>query len=200
MELLLDPNVAYLLLMLGFIVALFALAAPGTGFLETGALLVLAIAAYGVYQIGINVWGLIVLIIGLVPFVYAVRRPNNKLFLVLGVLGIAIGSAYLFPTYGLMPAVNPLLALVTSIILGVFVWLVAWKVILAAKRAPIQNPDNVIGMVGVAKTAISETGSVQVGGELWSAHSDKMIPAGKHVQVVSRNGFNLEVIEEKQTK
>jgi len=200
MELLLDPNVAYLLLMLGFIVALFALAAPGTGILEAGALLVLAVAGYSVYQLGVNLWGLIVLVVSLVPFVYAVRKPNNKLFLVLGVLGIAIGSAYLFPTYGFLPAVNWLLALVTSIVLGVFVWLVAWKVILAAGRAPIQNPDNVVGMVGVAKTAISETGSVQVGGELWSAHSDKMIPAGKHVQVVSRSGFTLEVIEEKQAK
>ena len=54
MEPFLDPNVAYLLLMLGFIVALFALAAPGTGFLEAGAMLVLAVAAYAVYQLGLT--------------------------------------------------------------------------------------------------------------------------------------------------
>jgi membrane-bound serine protease (ClpP class) len=200
MEPFLDPNVAYLLLMLGFIVALFALAAPGTGFLEAGAMLVLAVAAYAVYQLGVNLWGLIVLVISLVPFVYAVRKPKSKVFLIIGVLGIAIGSAYLFPTDGFLPAVNWLLALVTSVILGVFVWFVAWKVIQAAERKPLQNPDYIIGKVGVAKSTISETGSVQVGGELWSARSAKTIPAGKRVQVISRDGFTLEVVEERQTK
>jgi membrane-bound serine protease (ClpP class) len=200
MEPFLDPNVAYLLLMLGFIVALFALAAPGTGFLEAGAMLVLAVAAYAVYQLGVNLWGLIVLVISLVPFVYAVRKPKSKVFLIIGVLGIAIGSAYLFPTYGFLPAVNWLLALVTSVILGVFVWFVAWKVIQAAERKPLQNPDYIICKVGVAKSTISETGSVQVGGELWSARSAKTIPAGKRVQVISRDGFTLEVVEERQTK
>ena len=103
-----------ILLMLGIIVALFALAAPGTGILEAGAMLVLAVAAYAVYQLGVNLWGLIVLIISLVPFVYAVRKPKRKVFLILGVLGIAVGSAYLFPTNGFLPAVNWLLAIITS--------------------------------------------------------------------------------------
>jgi len=200
MELLLDPNVAYILLMLGIIVAIFALAAPGTGILEAGALMVLAVAAYAVYQLGVNLWGLIILIISLVPFVYAIRKPKGRAFLILGVLGIAVGSAYLFPTSGFLPSVNPFLSIITSALLGVFVWFVAVKVIMAAERKPLQNPDYIIGKVGVAKSAISDSGSVQVGGELWSARSVKVIPAGKYVQVISRDGFTLEVGEEKQTK
>jgi membrane-bound ClpP family serine protease len=48
-------------------------------------------------------------------------------------------------------------------------------------------------MVGEAKTNIHQEGSVQVDGELWTAHSEEMIPIGSRVRVVDRNGFMLVV-------
>ena len=195
MALLLNPNVAYLFLMLGILVAMFALISPGTNILEFTALFLLAVAGYAISQLGVNPWGLIILLVSLVPFIYAIRKPNSRFFLILGVFGLAVGSAYLFPTKGYTPAVNWLLALTSSTLLGVYVWLVVWKVIVATKKKPFQNPDYVIGKIGMTKNTISHSGSVQVDGELWSAHSEKVIPAGKRVKVINRNGLILDVVE-----
>jgi membrane-bound serine protease (ClpP class) len=50
-----------------------------------------------------------------------------------------------------------------------------------------------IGSIGEAKTEINDEGSVQVGGELWSARSDQAIPLGARVRVIAREGFILKV-------
>jgi membrane-bound ClpP family serine protease len=57
-----------------------------------------------------------------------------------------------------------------------------------------------IGQTGEAKTRVREEGSVQVAGELWSARSDKPVPAGSRVRVVSREGFVLVVALDDQSK
>jgi membrane-bound serine protease (ClpP class) len=58
---------------------------------------------------------------------------------------------------------------------------------------PVHDLEGLIGATGVAKSTISEEGSVQVAGELWSAKSDEVIPEGSQVRVVGREGFDLKV-------
>ena len=58
---------------------------------------------------------------------------------------------------------------------------------------PSHDMDALIGMVGEARTKIHAEGSVYIGGELWSARSEKSIPAGSSVRVVRREGFSLVV-------
>ncbi len=67
MEIILDPNVAYLLIVIGFILTIFAILTPGTGIFEVGAVIVLGLAAWRVLELEINVWALIVLVAGIVP-------------------------------------------------------------------------------------------------------------------------------------
>jgi membrane-bound ClpP family serine protease len=112
---LVDPNIAYLLLMVGSILLMMAIVTPGTHLLEGGALMMLALAGYEVFRLGFNFWALLVLIISLVPFIYATRKPGRTWALVLSILGLIVGSLYLFPGSGLLPAVNPVLAVVISI-------------------------------------------------------------------------------------
>lgn len=64
MEIILDPNVAYLLIVVGFILTIFAILTPGTGIFEVGAVIVLGLAAWRVLELEINVWALIVLVGG----------------------------------------------------------------------------------------------------------------------------------------
>src|SRR5512135_1053286 len=96
MEILVDPNVAYLLLVVGFVLAIMALFSPGTGVLEVGALFVLFLAGWEISQLPINLWALIVLILGVVPFIIAVRKSRNLVFLVIALVAFVVGSAYLF--------------------------------------------------------------------------------------------------------
>jgi len=200
MNILLDPNVAYLLLLAGTLLGLLALVTPGTGALEIGALFCLLLAGYALTQLEFNLWALVLLILGIVPFIYAIRKPKRELYLALSILLLVIGSAYLFSGDGWTPAVNPFLAVVASLLYAGFLWLVIRKSMQAFLAPPTHDLGALIGQVGEAKTKIHNEGSIQVGGELWSAHSEDPIPAGSLVRVVSRDGFILGVEKELSTK
>jgi membrane-bound serine protease (ClpP class) len=200
MDFLLNPNFAYFLLVIGTITLMMALLTPGTYLLEGTALLLLAGAGYEIYRLGFNLWALVVLVVSLAPFVYAVRTPKWRIFLGVSLLCFIIGSVYLFPSTGLIPAVNPILAVVVSVLAVGFVWFVTGKVLLAHQARPLQDLGTIIGRTGQAKTQVQQEGAVQVAGELWSARSEKPITAGSRVRVVSREGFTLVVSRDDQSK
>jgi membrane-bound serine protease (ClpP class) len=199
MEILLNPNVAYLLLVVGTLLGLLALVTPGTGMLEVGALFCLLLAGYGIYNNSFNGWALGVMLASLVPFVYSIRRPGRELFLILTILGLVAGSVFLFTEKG-RPAVNPLLALIVSLFSAGFIWATTRKVIQAAATRPRHDLAHLIGRVGEAKTSVLEEGSVQVAGELWSARSEQAIPAGSPVKVIGREGLILLVEQDGPSK
>ena len=198
MEFLLNPNVAYVLLVVGFLLALLAIVTPGTGLLEVGALFLLALAGYGVYKLGLNFWALIILVLSVIPFVYAIRKPKREWFLALSILGIVVGSLYLFPSDNWLPVVNPIEAVIMSALVAGFIWFVARKMIQLQALRPKHDLGGLIGQTGEAKTEVHESGSVQVAGELWSARSEKPLPAGSFVRVVAREGFTLVVEQDNQ--
>ncbi len=194
MDLLLNPNTAYVLLVVGMVLTLLAILTPGTGTLEIGAFFCLALTAYVIYNLGLNPWALVVLVISIAPFLYASRRPRRKIWLGIGLAGILLASLYLFNARGgWLPAVNPILAVVVSALAGGFVWLAASKVLQAYQSPPTHDLQTLIGQIGEAKTDIHESGSIQVAGELWTARSEKPIPAGASVRVVGREGLILVV-------
>lgn len=200
MELFLNANIAYLLLMFGSIAMLMALVTPGTHLFEGGALLLLAAAGYEVYKLGFNLWAMIVLVLALVPFIYAIQKPKREWALALSILALIVGSLYLFPGTGWLPAVNPILAVVVSVLSAGFLWISVRKGMLAHHARPLQDLQGLIGQTGQAKTEVFEAGSVQVASELWSARSEKSIPAGSLIRVISRNGFTLVVERDDQSK
>ena len=174
MEMLLDPNVAYLILMVGVVLAIMALFAPGTGVLEVGALFMLFLAGWEISQQPINLWALLVLILGVVPFIIAVRRSHKLIYLVVALIAFIIGSAYLFrnpEASWWQPGVNPVLAIVTSLIAAGYVWIATTKVLESDKIRPRHDLGKIIGNVGEARTDIFNEGSVQIDAELWSARS-----------------------------
>ena len=197
---LLDPNVGYLLLMAGVVFAMLAVAAPGTGILEVLALATLGTAGYIASKLGINLWALAILLVAIVPLVISIRKPKLGWLLILALVAIVFGSAYLFPFTGFLPSVNLVLVIVASVLVIGFIWFTARKVIQASKVKPMYNPDKVIGMNGYTKTAVHDSGSVQVGSELYSARSEKEILAGKWVVVIGRQGFTLLIEEDKKPR
>ncbi len=193
MDFLLDPNVAYMILMSGILLALLALATPGTGLLEIGALFCIVLAGYVIYNLSFNWWALILLVLGIIPFVYALQKPKRELYLALSILLLVAGSVFVFwrPAEGKM--VNPLVALVTSSLVAGFLWLAVRKSVEAASIIPSHSLDTLVGTIGEARTKIADEGSVMVAGELWSARSDKAIAAGSKIRVLRRDGFVLVV-------
>jgi len=200
MNTLVNPDIAYLLLMFGSIFLMMAIVTPGTHLLEGGALLLVAAAGYEVYNLGFNGWALIVLVLALVPFIYSIQKSGREWALAISILALIVGSLYLFPGTGILPAVNPILAVVVSALSAIFIWFIVRKGMQAFHARPLQDLQNLIGQAGQAKTEIFDGGSVQVASELWSARSEQSIPAGCRVRVVSREGFTLIVERDEQLK
>jgi len=164
--------------------------------LEAGALLILIAAGWGVYNNArpVNLWALIVLVIGVFPFLLAMRKWRDVIFMGIAIVAFEVGSVYLFePEVWWKPAINPFLAAVTIISTSVFLWIAGRKVIEADKLRPSHDLGALLGQVGEAKTAIHTEGSIQVAGEQWSAWSEAPIPAGAAVRVLQREGLILKV-------
>jgi membrane-bound serine protease (ClpP class) len=197
MEFLINPDVSYMLLVLGLITAVLALFAPGTGLLEAGALIVLALAGYGIINLPVNGWALLILIAGAIPVMLAfvLRLPRKKkIWLLLGsVLIFLLGSVLLFGGEGWTPAVNPILLLILWPVTLGLTWLIAEKGLAASASRPVFDLDRLVGMTGHASTDIRGQGTVYVNGEEWTAYSNTFIPAGSKIQVLRRNGLTLEV-------
>jgi membrane-bound serine protease (ClpP class) len=192
MEFLLDPNVAYTLLVTGILLGLLSLVSPGTGILEIGAIFAFVLAGYGAYNLGINPWALVILVLSLVPFIYSLRLPRWRVQLLGGAILLVIaGSIFMFPNESGWPAVNPILASLVSVLYGGFLYFGIERTLAAMSARPSHDLQSLIGQTGEAKSKIHDSGSVQVAGELWSARSEKPISAGSTVRVVKREGFVL---------
>ena len=193
MAVLMNPNVAYVLLVGGLILATLALFAPGTGVLEVGAVFMLFLAGYITISLQINWWALIILIVGIFPVLFALRRVRHWALLLVAILSLIIGSTFLFSQPDGSPAINPVLAVFVSLVVGSFVWFVGQRSIAAIQQPKTHNLERLIGMVGDVRTKINPEGAVYVGGEEWTARSDTLIPVGSQVRVTGREGLILTV-------
>ena len=186
-----NPNFAYLMLVAGFVLGMLALFSPGTGFLEIGALFAFIIAGWQIYYLPFNWWALVILILGVFPFLLAVRYSKKIIYLVISIIALVIGSVFLFDAEGWKLAVNPILAVVTSTLVAVFFWFTATKSIQAAQLQPSHDLASLIGQVGEARTDLGAEGTVYIAGEMWSARCSQPVKSGAAVRVVERQGLIL---------
>jgi membrane-bound serine protease (ClpP class) len=191
MSFLMDPNVAYLLLVIGFFLAIIALFSPGTGVLEVGAIFMIILAGYSIYNLPINAWALVILLAGVFPFLLALRKSRHWLYLIVALVAFVVGSIFLFHSDKGATAINPVLASVVSVIMVPLVWIIAKRSIEAISRKPDFNLEDLIGATGDARSEIEREGTVYIFGEEWSARSSEPIPAGSRIRVVSRDGLVL---------
>ena len=193
MEFLLNPNIAYLFLLGGVLLAMLSLASPGTGLFEIGAFFCLVLAGYAIYNLSFNWWALLLLGLSIIPFVYAIQKPKREPFLALSILLLVIGSIFIFPRTENQAFVNPVVAVIASALVAGFSWIAVRKALEASSARPTHDLSGLIGQVGEARTRINDEGSVFVAGELWSARSEEPIPAGSSIRVLRREGFILVV-------
>lgn len=194
MNLLLDPNIGYALLMGGVALAIMALFVPGGGLLELGAFFALFLAGYIMVNLPVNVWAILLLLFSLIPLTVAVRWRKGGWALLAGSIGLMfVGSLFVFPNPAGGPAVNPFVAIVVSAGLAWLMWFMARKTLEAGALRPNHDLEKLLGQTGIARTDLCPEGSVFVGGEDWTAHSREYIPAGSVVRVLKRDGLVLEV-------
>ncbi len=193
-ELLLNPNVAFIVLWAGITLALLAILTPGSIILEFGALILLIGAGISMFFLEINYWALGIMALGVFFFIVSIRYPKQWWFLAIAIACLVVGSMFLYREENWWdPAVNPFLALTVSGLSSVFFWIVSRKVMEARSVLPTHDMDNLIGAEGEAKSNIYRDGSVQIGSELWSAQSETRVHRGAQVRVIGMDGFILQV-------
>jgi membrane-bound ClpP family serine protease len=129
--------------------------------------------------------------------VVSVRKNRQAAapYILISIALFEVGSVFIYPSeVWWIPAVNPLLALVVVVLTGGYLWLIMRAAYQSVNEPPAQDLDSLIGKVGEARTEIHTSGTVYVGGELWSAASDDVIPDGKMVKVIGREGMTLKVV------
>jgi membrane-bound ClpP family serine protease len=197
MEFLINPNVSYVLLVLGIMTATLALFAPGTGLLEAGAMIILVLAGYGIANLPVNLWAVVIVLLGAVPLGLGLSRllqlKERIRLLVASMLIFLIGSAFLYRGESWLPAVNLLMIVILWPVALGLTWFIAKKGLEAAAYRSAFNLDQLVGMTGQASSDIRGRGTVYVNGEEWSAVSNAFIPSGSAVRVLRRSGLTLEV-------
>jgi len=195
-EFLKDPNVAYILLIVGLWTLVIAVSTPGTGFAEVTAAITLALAAIGLFSLTVNFAGILLIVLAFALFAVDVMATSHGVLTVGGVLALVLGSMLLFPS--------------RENVAGLSGWLIAGVTLGSAGMAGIvlhalvrslraRRVDlavlNVDGAIGAVRTAIvaGQAGTVQVAGQLWTAKSDEPLEPGAEVKVVGREGLTLRV-------
>ena len=127
MDFLLEPNVAYLILLAGVMLGFMALVSPGTGLFEVAAFFCILLAGYAVYNLPFNWWALVLLALSIPPFIYAIQKPKRELYLGLSMLLLIVGSVFMFPSEERLFAVHPAVAILASALVTGFLWLAVRK-------------------------------------------------------------------------
>jgi membrane-bound serine protease (ClpP class) len=198
-SLLSNPNVDYVLLVVGLWTLVLAVAVPGTGLPEATAVICLVLAGIGLAQLPVNLAAVGLIGLAVVLFVLELKLATHGAFALGGTLTFAAGSLLLFNSAAGEETIivsRWLVGGTTLATLAFFVFALG-KVLETQRKPPAQSLDAVLGATGEARTPIDGSGSVYVGGELWSARADEAIAAGEKVVVVKRDGLTVQVAKAK---
>ena len=193
-SLLTNPNISFLLLVLGLWCVVLAVSLPGTGVPEVTGVISLVLGAIGLLQLPFNVIGLALIGLALVLFILEFQVNSHGALLLGGAIALALGALAVYrggdSSSGTLSWITVVAApLLSTIFFGLLI-----RKGLAAQRAPaLQDLGQLIGQVGVTRTEVEREGSVYVGGELWSATAEHAIPAETDVVVLERRGLVLKV-------
>lgn len=196
LSVLLHPNVAYILLSLGFLGLYFELSHPGAIFPGVVGGISLLLALYALSVLPVRFAGVALILLGVGLLVAEIKVTSYGLLTVGGVGALVLGSLILFRS------TEPALRVSVSLIAGVaacFLASTALLVVLSFRhlRHRVQTgSEALIGARAVVRTALAPTGKVFVSGEIWNAvveGSRGDAAAGSEVEIVSIDGLTLHV-------
>jgi membrane-bound serine protease (ClpP class) len=189
-----DPNVAYILMLLGFYGLFFELTSPGAIFPGVAGGICLILAFYAFQTLPVNYAGLMLIILAIILFILEVKIVSHGALTIGGIIAMLIGSLMLFESPGPFVRLSIYLILPAVIITALFFSLTISLALKAYRRKPVTGKEELVGMEGIAKTDITgEGGTVSLHGELWSAFSGEPIAKNDRVVVEEVRDLKLKV-------
>jgi membrane-bound serine protease (ClpP class) len=189
-----DPNVAYILMMLGMLGLFFELSTPGAILPGVIGGISLILAFFAFQSLPINYAGLLLILFGIALFVAEITVVSHGVLAIGGIVALSLGSLMLFdaPEVGFRVSWWVILPTVGATA-GVFLFVLTAGVRALRSRSPVGAPA-LVGQTGVARGSLSPEGQVLVQGELWRAVvRGAPVDEGARVRVVDVNGLTLTV-------
>ena len=188
-----DPNIAYILLVLGGLGLYFELMNPGAILPGVVGGICLILAFFALSVLPVNVAGLALLLLSLLFFIAEIKVVSHGLLATGGIISLVLGSLMLFKTSDAILRVSlPIIASLVVFTVAVVGFLVAMA--LRARRTPVRTGrEGLLNEQGTARTPLDPRGKVFVHGELWDAVAREPVAAGEIVEVVAVQNLTLEV-------
>jgi membrane-bound serine protease (ClpP class) len=189
-----DPNIAYILMMIGMLGIFFELQNPGVVLPGVIGGISLILAFFAFQSLPINWAGVLLILFGVALLIAEIKIVSHGVLTAGGVVAMVLGSFMLYdaPEVGFRVSWTVILPTV-----GATAGLVVWAVsagMRAMMKSPVTGAAGMIGRVVVARSALGPEGQVQVDGEIWRAVSEGgAIPAGEKVRVMAVDGLTLKV-------
>ncbi|MCL4551499.1 MAG: nodulation protein NfeD [Bacteroidetes bacterium] len=193
-----DPNIAYILMMIGIYGLIFELSNPGSILPGIVGVISIVLAFYSFHTLPINYAGLALIVFAVILFIAEIKIVSHGLLTAGGIISFVVGSLMLINTDVSFEFVSiSISVIITATILTVLFFVFAIGKGLAAQRMkPSTGSEGLVGEIGIALSEISpgHSGQVSLHGEIWNAESpaDK-IANGMKVQVIGIEELKLRI-------
>lgn len=193
LNLIADPNIAYILMLAGLVGLYLEFSHPGTLFpgLTGGICLLLALTAFQVLPI--NSTGVLLLLLGIVLLVAELFVPSFGILGISGIIAFVLGSLFLFDAPAEELAVDRGMIVTAALCVSAFMLFVGTLAVRTWTQRPASGQEGLIGEVGEVRQRIAPQGKVWLHGEYWTAESEEELEVGQKVRVVSVNRMILRV-------
>ncbi len=193
-----DPNIAYILLLVGLAGLYFELSNPGVILPGVIGGISLILAFYSLQTLSANYAGVLLILLAIIMFIAEIKIASYGVLSIGGIIALILGSLMLFQSS--VPYLRiSLNVMVPSIVLtSAFFLTIVWLAVRAQRRQPATGYEGLINMAGTACTDIYQEGKIFVHGEYWDARSAVPIKKGSAVRVVKVRNMLLDVEEIKK--
>jgi len=188
-----DPNIAYLLLMAGILGLYMEFSHPGVIFpgVAGGIALLLALTSFQILPI--NYAGLLLILLGIALLIGEAFLPSFGVLGIGGAISLGLGSLLLFDTESSDLAVDRSIIFTAVVTLSAFILLVGYLVFKSQKKKPTMGLEGLLGEIGEVRVTLDPSGKIFVHGEYWNAEGNEEIAVGTKVRVVGFEGMSLKV-------
>ena len=188
-----NPNLAYILLMIGLAGIYFELSSPGAVVPGVIGGISLILALYALQALPVNYAGFLIILLAVLFFILEIKIASHGLLSLAGVLCMVMGSVMLFRNPEEPRQIALSVFLPTTVAVSIFFAAVARLAFNAQRTKPQTGQDALLGMIGEVKLQIDPEGKVFVNGELWYAQADQRIEVGDKVEVLEVHNLKLKV-------
>jgi membrane-bound serine protease (ClpP class) len=188
-----DPNIAYILMMIGLAGVYFELSHPGAIFPGVIGAMSLILAFFAFQTLPVNYAGILLIALAIILFVLEMKVASYGLLSLGGIISLFLGSLMLFEGTAPEMRLSWGVLIPTVVMVSGFFVAVAGLVFRSQVSKPRTGDKGLVGEVGVAKSRLEPEGKVFVHGELWNAVAPGSIEPGAKVRVVGVDRLMLKV-------